>query len=680
VSWRPVRRLRLSICRGLTDEGPRALDPIEFTQAGVAEFYASKITNMLADAGRLTTRNAHHRPSTPYPSSSPAFDTCKLLAVLDQSSDGQQLVGLFASSVDLDDGAIYKLDGLEGAVGDWDVLVGSGTAKLSAVSQWDWTQYSRRLYLSSGNVRRTDSTADDNLPKVYDGEKIYDLFIPAPSAAPPAYVVNNGVLSGTYKYCYTYVRTRDGAESPPSEIATVSPSSQNVSVTVRTMLSPLTSDRQATEVDRINIYRTTDGGATFRLLRVINNDPTAATTVTFTDSESDADLSSTELTTLSALNDLAGVVVEAHDDRLYFGHTLEATDISRRGSSTVHAAIEKFPNRIRWSEPGEPWHMQALSFDNRIPSSVRAMKSSEAGLLIFTAKTLWILRNRGGIVDMLDTGLPGADGPMAVTRYRGGVMWINSEGAHFMDRYTRYRTISDPGITRRVEQLVAERMDEAIMMAQPRSRKIVTIVPERNARPDTVMVYDRLRQEWYRVTGQTSEDDQTDRFQFEQGVDVHREDGRDWMLASSDGNAQIYRLLERDTYTFSEIEIEATDFGFPVFKRFRRVEVKFKADDDVTVTGTFRLDRDSAQSSETRTITVSGGIALDGTVDLDGTSTLSDHGELTANFDIDDDAISLGATFQFDNGLSGAAENNGGRVWDVTIDIYVQLLRPEVAC
>lgn len=94
-------------------------------------------------------------------------------------------------------------------------------------------------------------------PVAYDGATATELGITGPAAAPGTALAGTG-LTGTFGYRYTYFSTTYGWESNPSPAVSVSPADDTVTLTLVAATHPY--------ADRIRIYRTTDGGATYLYL------------------------------------------------------------------------------------------------------------------------------------------------------------------------------------------------------------------------------------------------------------------------------------------------------------------------------------------------------------------------------------------------------------------------------
>lgn len=160
-------------------------------------------------------------------------------------------------------------------------IVTNGGTKVSVVNQsfvnlgedlgftdgyvFDFLNYGDSLYYGNGvdtnRIARINQSLGD---PSYGLPEFRNWGIVAP-ATKPTCALTAGTMDGVYQYVYTYVNTASGHESSASpESDAVSPSTQGVIVTVKTSLDP--------QVDKINIYRTTDQGANYFYVTQIDND------------------------------------------------------------------------------------------------------------------------------------------------------------------------------------------------------------------------------------------------------------------------------------------------------------------------------------------------------------------------------------------------------------------------
>jgi hypothetical protein len=157
-------------------------------------------------------------------------------------------------------------------------LTGVGGARTGvSTNLYDSAILLDQMYIGGG------STADKNIR--FTGTVAYQMGINGPATHTATTAVGGTGLSPVtgYMYNYTYYNSALGQESNPAtaDSTLIKPVNQTVTVTVTR-----TAD---TQVDKINIYRTTDGGALPLLVGTIAN-ITGTGTTTFADNYSDATL------------------------------------------------------------------------------------------------------------------------------------------------------------------------------------------------------------------------------------------------------------------------------------------------------------------------------------------------------------------------------------------------------
>lgn len=133
----------------------------------------------------------------------------------------------------------------------------------------DMLNYRNELFYSNG----------EDTPKIWNGSTARRWGIVAPASA-NTFAADSGTgITGDYMYKYAYVNSTSGHISTASEASAVR------TVANKTInLTGLTASADA-QVDKINIYRTTNGGAIFFYLTQISNG-----TTTYADSTADANL------------------------------------------------------------------------------------------------------------------------------------------------------------------------------------------------------------------------------------------------------------------------------------------------------------------------------------------------------------------------------------------------------
>lgn len=240
--------------------------------------------------------------------------------------------------------------------------VGSG---LTSAAVMDFLNYGDKVLMSNA----------EDAGKAYDGTTFRNWGIVKPANAPTVAAGVAGSLSGTYSYVYTYYNSTTLHESSASALsAPISVTAQKIDLSVLTA-SP------DTQADKIRIYRTTNGGATFFLVDMISSG-----TTTYTDETTDANLSSFEA---PFYNDpppeFAGL--EEFDGRV-FGY--------QRGSTTVEFSNDEFYTPAGTGLPEESFHP-----DNTIQFNARVMGIKKSP----NFNELWVHTTKG-VYAVKPTGIP----------------------------------------------------------------------------------------------------------------------------------------------------------------------------------------------------------------------------------------------------------------------------------
>lgn len=112
--------------------------------------------------------------------------------------------------------------------------------------------------------------------------QVNDAGILVPDAAPSPSVGAAGNPNGTYSYYVTfYDSVRDVEGNPSAKSASVSPSSQQVTVS----FSPITNEGTNTRVDKIRVYRNLDGGSVYHRIATVDS-----TDASYVDDFADTDI------------------------------------------------------------------------------------------------------------------------------------------------------------------------------------------------------------------------------------------------------------------------------------------------------------------------------------------------------------------------------------------------------
>lgn len=116
----------------------------------------------------------------------------------------------------------------------------------------------------------------------FDGNRLYKAGLPQPISAPTLNLIAGSITDTNVKYIYTYeyidAKGNIIESIPSAESATISPTAQDVEVTVSNILDTTGFDTDSTDL-KINLYRTTASGTTFYLVKTVVNDGTTATQV-----------------------------------------------------------------------------------------------------------------------------------------------------------------------------------------------------------------------------------------------------------------------------------------------------------------------------------------------------------------------------------------------------------------
>lgn len=156
---------------------------------------------------------------------------------------GVNRISDYVALVALDDGTIRTVDDDTG----YSVALKSG---LSTTAQGMFLEVEDLVIYANGE--------DDMV--AFDGTNVHDLHIAAPSGTSTQ--MTTGTLSGDYSYAVAYVSTSRGLESPAEVVGPVTPSNEGVMITI-----PASGHAW---VDKVNIYRTTNGGATLMFLAQVD--------------------------------------------------------------------------------------------------------------------------------------------------------------------------------------------------------------------------------------------------------------------------------------------------------------------------------------------------------------------------------------------------------------------------
>lgn len=195
--------------------------------------------------------------------------------------------------------------------GNFFCMVSTVDASNAYVYKFNFTSDATAVLLltQSGSTEPFDFTVANNTclmgngasgsMKAYDGTTLRNWGITAPANAPTLSLAGTGLTClASYYYCYTYYNSSTGHESSPSPVsACLTPfTNQQVSIAV--------TGSADTQVDKIRIYRTTDGGNFDpSVMREITGSPFTNASATYTDTTADSALSATKTAPPSLRND-----------------------------------------------------------------------------------------------------------------------------------------------------------------------------------------------------------------------------------------------------------------------------------------------------------------------------------------------------------------------------------------
>lgn len=162
----------------------------------------------------------------------------------------------------------------------------------------DYVEFQEKLYFSDGT----------GIPqKSSDGINWFNLGIAKPATKPTVTLEASGILTGTYRYCYTYYNSTDGAESMPSTYSDeLTAASQAFKVSV-----VASSDAQVTN---IKIYRLGGAITVMSLVATLSN-----TTADYVDNLADTAIDGSVLTSQNAGQALSGLKYLTEANAMFFG-------------------------------------------------------------------------------------------------------------------------------------------------------------------------------------------------------------------------------------------------------------------------------------------------------------------------------------------------------------------------
>lgn len=602
---RELERFHINRFRGLALAGDRARRPTNMYVVPIEwECWFAKADNVFAPNDTLTNDGIGYTAQA----AAAAAAAPKLLESFSDSTANQHVVTI-------ENGSFYDQGNLSAT---W-VSKGSG---LSTSAVWTSAVYNRRLFMGNGT---------DNL-KRYDGTNFYNWLIAAPTAAPTLADGGAGSLSaGIYQYAYSFQRSADEWESPLSPIGSIT-----LAASKQTSISAIQVSTDA-QVDKVRIWRTTAGGATYRLLVTINTG-----TTTYADNIPDASLSLTTPVTLSALSSLNSASVTAVGDRLYLAGTVE-------GGVT-------YSGRVRWSYPGKPWIFDSLDFTDEIDDETVASSAGGRGVLVFTKRNAWEVRHRsGGVHVTTRTSLPGGFNSWGCCPIPGGVFWWDGTRVYATDDNFNLLPIGE-----RVEPLTREipaaNKSQTWMRYVPKYGVIIFGGAFSAATPDKLLLFDLKNDAWWRLNfgavygcPASSSSGSLDKFIFG--------------LSSGATKNGFTGVTADGASLLPDVEVGPTDFGLEYQKRFRYIDAHVDYSSALSVQARWGMNNGERTGSEV--LTTEGGGAVLGAFIL-GTSLLSAAARQRLRADVGDTAEYI--TFGFKE------TSQTGPVGFAALDVIAQMV------
>jgi hypothetical protein len=200
------------------------------------------------------------------------------------------------------------------------ITIGSAQSVFTAGNRVAAAMYENHLFCGNGGV----------IPYKYDGDFTRHGVYP-PTTTHTAATNSNGTLTGDYQYKITFVNSL-AVESDVGPVnSTFAAASEEV------LLSSIPVAPQSFGIDARKVYRTENGGSTFKLVDTINNN----TATTYVDNTSDSALGANAPTD-NGVPALYGVVAY-HQDRLFTDDPTQT-------------------NYLRYSELGNPYVFKVTNF------------------------------------------------------------------------------------------------------------------------------------------------------------------------------------------------------------------------------------------------------------------------------------------------------------------------------
>jgi hypothetical protein len=258
----------------------------------------------------------------------------------------------------------------------------SGTIKLIADTQtnvYSFTSSTKTsIYTKGGGALQSSFNSVANIvywcdgvnAKKWDGTTVTNMGIVAPSIT-PGLSFSAGSLSPTVGYKYVYVFKN----SSTGHISTASASSASSGVQTSKNITVQANGSGDTQVDKIDVYRTADGGAQYFFVAEINNPGTG--TWNYVDSTADSGLNTALIAPLALVNNpppsgislltwYAGRLWAASGNTLYYSG---GPDTLNGVGTEAWPPINNFP----------------------VPGTITALASTSQGLVVFTRDDAYVV-------------------------------------------------------------------------------------------------------------------------------------------------------------------------------------------------------------------------------------------------------------------------------------------------
>ncbi len=461
---RAVRRVHMVHFWGLGLAGEALSSPLQGTSGQTFGVFFADSDNVWAPDGVLTNDGVGYALQD---AGAEVLLPWRWIGFLSLSNGTRQLVGVAGT----------KLWVQAGLAGVWvEVMAG-----LPADTHWTGIQYRDQMFIVSatGSMIVYSPLVGAGVGRTWMTTPPTNTLVATPSGA--------GTLSAAsgWRYLVTYIRD-DGFESPSNTTPT---NSGAFSSKAQVDLTVIPVSAQA-GVTHKKLWRTTDGGSTYRYLATITN-----ATTTYIDTTTDGALSTVECDMIDAYSDWYGKVVGRSGDAIYVGDCVDSA--------------ASYPERVRFSYPGKPWRFDVLDYTDEADGRVVALYGEQHGLLAWTPTNVVALRPLGGgAIAIQRLPWPGAVRPQLVAGARGTVGWIAPDGMYLageaiadpsddLENYYRGRVPSSIGGL--VRGLGATGLAEAWALYSPAYNAMLFALGASASGPDRIYVYDIGRKAWWKL-------------------------------------------------------------------------------------------------------------------------------------------------------------------------------------